>query len=106
MSTVDSTQCECGRWRDGITVCPVHPEVQMSVEQAEAALREFKRTVQEGHPWVPGLIFILNPGLDLYIMAALERWAEDQRNRLPIVSGTLTDEEISEIVEGAQERLW
>ena len=77
-----------------------------AVEAAEHALAEFKRTVQEGQPWVPGAHFINNPGLDLYVIAALEGWAQDTKNRLPILNGTLTDEEISEIVEGAQERLW
>jgi hypothetical protein len=75
-------------------------------ERAEEALAQFKRTVQEGHPWLPGLTFILNPGLDLYIVAALEKWAEDQRSRLPIVSGTMTEEELAEIAEQRQEVLW
>lgn len=41
-------------------------------EQAESALETFKRSMEEGHPWVPGSLFISNPGLDLYILAALQ----------------------------------
>lgn len=76
------------------------------VEKAEEALRDFKRRMAEGLPWVHSVHFIRNPGLDLYILAALEGWVEDQKNRLPIVAGTLTEEEIAEIAEQRQGVLW
>jgi len=43
-------------------------------QQAEAALATFRRSMREGHPWVPGGVFTSNPGLDLYVVAALESW--------------------------------
>jgi hypothetical protein len=49
------------------------------LEAAESALAEFKRSMRSGHPWVPGVHFIKNPGLELYVQAALEGWAEKHR---------------------------
>lgn len=48
-------------------------------EQAESALATFKASMRDGHPWVPGGLFISNPGLDLYILAALQGWVEANR---------------------------
>lgn len=45
-----------------------------ALENAEAALDEFKHWMAEGHPWVPGLTFINNPGLDEHIRVALEEF--------------------------------
>lgn len=44
------------------------------LEIAEAALREFERSVKEGHPWLPGGTFKSNPGLEIYIEEALGTW--------------------------------
>lgn len=70
------------------------------VKRAEEALAYFRRTVGEDSPWVPGILFSTNPGLDLYITAALERWVEDTKNRLPIETGQITDAELNEIANG------
>lgn len=79
----------------------------MSTEEAATtALNDFKRTLKDGYPFLSVSAFRKNPGLDLYIVAALEGWSEDQKNRLPIVSGTMTDEELSEIADERQDALW
>jgi len=49
------------------------------LEQAEAAQADFQRTREAGHPWVPGTALTKNPGLDLYIAAALESWVHLKR---------------------------
>lgn len=49
------------------------------LEQAESALETYKRSMYEGHPWVPGALFTSNPGLDLYILAAFQGWVEASR---------------------------
>jgi hypothetical protein len=49
------------------------------LEQAEKTLLSFRRWMEEGHPWVPGTDFINNPGLDLYIQAALVAYVHDRQ---------------------------
>ena len=66
------------------------------LEEAATALREFKRAMQEGHPWLPGGVFTKNPGLDLYIVAALEGFVHSRQvaeQSLPAKRVSLTDKE-------------
>lgn len=49
------------------------------LERAEATLAAFKRNVDNGAPWLPGVEFINNPGLDKYIIGALEEFVRVQR---------------------------
>ena len=52
------------------------------LDKAVAALEEFKSVSKSGHPWIPGVIFINNPGLDKHIQTALEAWvAKKERER-------------------------
>lgn len=50
-----------------------------SLEDAEVAMRAFKRSVDEGHPWVPGGAFESNPGLEEHILRAFEDFVRVQR---------------------------
>lgn len=49
------------------------------LEKAQGVLDQFKIDKAAGHPWLPGATFISNPGLDLYILAALEQWVHTTR---------------------------
>lgn len=42
--------------------------------EAEMALATYRRSMEDGHPWLPGGLFISNPGLDCHILAAMEAW--------------------------------
>lgn len=44
------------------------------LEKAQAAQAAFRQSMQNGHPCLPGVVFIENPGLDLLIEAALKDW--------------------------------
>ena len=44
------------------------------LQEAETALREYKRSVDQGHPWVPGGMFKTNPGLDQHLLNAFEEF--------------------------------
>jgi hypothetical protein len=54
-------------------------ENMTELEKAEAAQAAFKQSMRESHPWLPGSSFRSNPGLDLYIQAALESWVHAKR---------------------------
>lgn len=65
------------------------------LETAKATQAEFKRGMQDGHPWLPGLAFINNPGLDLHIVAALESYVhklEVEEQVKPAKRVSLTEE--------------
>lgn len=49
------------------------------LEQAEMVLARFKESMEEGHPWVPGVAFVNNPGLDRHVLMALEDFARHHR---------------------------
>jgi len=49
------------------------------LEEAEAALVEFKRSVDSGHPWLPGGVFLKLPGLDQHIVRAFEDFVLKER---------------------------
>lgn len=46
---------------------------------AEAALANYKRDLDEGHPWLPGHVFINNPGLGQHVLKAMEEFVRVQR---------------------------
>jgi len=50
-----------------------------ALEEAEAALATFKASMDEGHPWVPGGLFISNPGLDQHVLAAFHEFVRVRR---------------------------
>lgn len=54
-------------------------EPRTDLEKAQGVLDQFKLNKAAGHPWLPGADFISNPGLDLYIEAALEGWVHAKR---------------------------
>lgn len=71
-----------GCWREECEQC--FPDNQKKaemtkLESAEAILADFKMWMVKGHPWVPGAAFISNPGLDLFVQAALEGYAHTCR---------------------------
>ena len=49
------------------------------LEEAEAVLADFKRSMDEGHPWLPGNVFIRCEGLSQHIVGALEDFVRVQR---------------------------
>lgn len=65
-----------------------------ALEEAKAVLEDFKRVLNEGHPWLPGNVFIRCPGLDLYVQAALEGFVYDRQvaeNAKPAKRVSLSD---------------
>lgn len=75
------------------------------LEQAEATLANFKRSMQDGHPWVPGVAFVNNPGLDRYILNALEefRMLRALEQDKPAERVSLTESPTVPIVPGMRE---
>ncbi len=49
------------------------------LEKAIEAQRAFKQSMQDGNPYLLDIVFIENPGLDLFIQAALEGWVHTKR---------------------------
>lgn len=57
---------------------PLKP-ILTPLEQAEATLAIYQWSVETGHPWLPGSLFLKSPGLDQHIKEALESWVEKNR---------------------------
>jgi hypothetical protein len=49
------------------------------LEDAEATLADFERTLTEGHPWLPGAHFVRCPDLGSHILSALHEFVRVQR---------------------------
>ncbi len=65
-----------------------------TLDDAKTALAEFERSVDEGHPWLPGASFIKTPGLDKHILAAMKEFVrvlQVAENAKPAVRVSLTE---------------
>lgn len=54
-------------------------EPRTELEKAEDALASFRNWMKSGQPYLPGVDFISNPGLDVHILSALEDFVRVKR---------------------------